>query len=328
MIEVSGTRFLVTGGAGFIGSHICEELIKQDKHVVCMDNFVNGKLNNIRHLLDNSKFSLVVGDITKILEIPSLLDTFTNIDVVFHEACSKCTVCRIDPELDMRVNAWGSYNVFEAARLKGVKKVVHASTGSVYGEPHVFPETEDHPLNPCSFYGISKLAGEKYLAAFDEYYNLNYTILRYFHVYGSRQDNSEYGGVIPIFIRNILNQEPIKIYGDGTQQRSFTYVKDVVAANFVAANNPATDKETYHVASGIQVTITDLAEMIREVMGVPEHPIEYHDWRKGDIKNFDISNEKIRGVEPLLFTNTFKEGLRETIDWYVAERNGRDSLNI
>jgi len=306
---------LVTGGSGFIGSHICEELLKQNRKVKCLDNFVNGKMTNIQKFLDNPNFKLIDASVTDILDHQELLDEFDNIDLVFHQACGKCTVCLHDPKLDLLVNAWGSFNVFEACRLKNVKKVIHASTGSVYGEPQYFPEDEKHPYNPASFYGVSKLAGERYLEVFSKMYGLRYTVLRYFHVYGTRQDSADLGGVIPIFIRNVLKNEPIKIYGDGSQIRSFTYVKNIVEANFLCANNRSADGECYNVASGLKVSILELANKIKEIAGKEDIAIEYHDWRLGDIKYFEVSNKKIRDLGLDLNLN-FDDNLKELIDWY------------
>ena len=164
------SKALVTGGAGFIGSHIVEELLKQNIHTVCIDNFVGGKEINISKFRENPLFEFIEADISN---YPAINKHFKDVEVVFHNAASKCTVCRIDPYLDLEVNAKGTFNVLEASRENGVKKIVHASTGSVYGEGRIFPQTEDHPLNPTSFYGVSKLAGEKYCNTFIDYYDMN-----------------------------------------------------------------------------------------------------------------------------------------------------------
>ena len=305
---------LVTGGAGFIGSHICEELVAQSKRVVCLDNQVAGSKENIAHLLPLENFQFVRADVS---EFEQMAPHFEGIDVVFHNAASKNTVCMDDPELDLRVNGWGAWCVAEASRRAGVQKVVHASTGSVYGELVESPQDETHPLAPRSFYGTSKLAGESYFRAFAAYHSdFRYSVIRYFHVYGPRQESGDWGGVIPIFIRRAFRGEPLVIYGDGSQVRSFTYVRDDVEANIVLANNGEADNEAYNAASGIQVTVLELAHMILHLMGRPELEIRFESWRPGDIRFFDVDNIKIRklGVE---FPTTFEGGLQTTVDWYT-----------
>ena len=306
---------LVTGGAGFIGSHICEELIEQGKRVVCLDNFVAGKEENVAHLIDNPGFSLVRADVSSLEEIQP---HFKGLDVVFHNAASKNTVCRVDPRVDLDVNAWGAWCVAEAARLEGVQKVVHASTGSVYGELVRSPQDEEHPLAPRSFYGTSKLAGESYLRAFSAYYpeDFRYSVIRYFHVYGPRQDSGEWGGVIPIFIRRALAGEPLVIYGDGSQVRSFTFVRDDVEANICLANSSAADGEAFNAASGIRVTILELAHLILDALGKEDLPIRFEDWRPGDVRDFHVDNRKIKDVGAS-FETSFEDGLKATIEWYV-----------
>ena len=305
------SKALVTGGAGFVGSHICEELIKQDIDTICVDNFVAGKMENISHLINNKKFSWVDADIS---HFSMIIDLFQGVDVVFHQAASKCTVCMVDPHLDLNVNALGTYNVLECSRRHGVSKIVHASTGSVYGEGVTFPQSEDHPLNPVSFYGVSKLAGEKYCSAFLNYYDMDITVLRYFHVYGTRQEYSDLGGVIPIFARRILSDESPIIFGDGEQLRSFTYVKDDVAANFHVALDKRSRGQVYNCASGIKVSISELAKILLKILKREDLEIIYKDVRPGDIKYFDIDNSKLRNLG-FDFKTSFEDGLIETINW-------------
>ncbi|HPL95323.1 MAG TPA: SDR family NAD(P)-dependent oxidoreductase [bacterium] len=311
MINFPYHRALVTGGAGFIGSHIAEELLSLGLEVISIDNYLSGKRENLKDFLSNSKFKEVNCDVVNYDELKRYFD---GVDIVFHEAASKKTVCLNDPRRDLEINAKGTFNILELARDFGVKKVVHASTGSVYGEAISYPQNEHHPVHPTSYYGVSKLAGEKYAMAFAKLYNLDVTVLRYFHVYGPRQEYADAGGVVPIFIRRILQNQPILIFGDGTQQRSFTYVKDVVAANILVATLPETKNQVYNCASGIKVTIQELADKIKQSLGRRELPIEYKDWVLGDIKLFDIDNSKLKqlGFE---FKTNFDSGLSETIYW-------------
>lgn len=312
-IELNYNSCLVTGGAGFIGSHICEEAVRQGLRVVCLDNLVSGTLDNIRDLIDEPNFTFVHADVS---DLDAIEPHFADVEVVFHNAASKNTVCRVDPHLDLRVNSWGAWCVAEASRRAEVTKVVHASTGSVYGELQLRPQTEDHPLNPRSYYGVSKLAGEKYLGAFAAYYeDFRYSIIRYYHVYGSRQSSSDVGGVIPIFVRQALHGGPITILGDGSQVRSFTYVKDDVDANFILANEPTTDGQAFNAASGLKITILELAHLILNYLGKPEVSIEFHAWRPGDIKDFDVDTSKFEDLN-FTFPTPFEQGLLDTIDWY------------
>ena len=309
MINVHGEKFLVTGGAGFIGSHICEELVNQGKQVVCVDDFSNGCIENLDPWWDTKLCSLFNSDLSVELDC-DMEEIFDGVDVVFHEACSKCTVCREDPQKDLMVNAWGSFRVFDYASRVGAK-VVHASTGSVYGD--CVSQHESAPYAPKSFYGVSKLAGEQYLRAWSEYSGLKWVGLRYFHVYGPRQDNSDKGGVIPIFITRMVNGEPITIFGDGEQTRSFTYVKDVVNANFLAANSAGMEGEYYNVASGMSVSLNELVGVLKGITGM-DCSVVYEPERQGDIKFFDVWNNKI-GIGKW---TQLREGLEKTIGYYHA----------
>jgi nucleoside-diphosphate-sugar epimerase len=317
MIEINDNfkKFMVTGGCGFIGSHICEELLKQNKTVICIDNMVNCDIKNIEPFLQYNNFIFIKDDIRN-LNQDKYTYLFDNLDIIFHEACGKCTVCMIEPQLDLLVNAWGTFVLLELAVKYNIKKFIHASTGSVYGEPVNFPTDENHILKPTSYYGVSKLAGERYVEVFGNMYGLNYSILRYFHVYGSRQVSSDYGGVVAIFIRKCLENKPITIYGTGEQLRSFTYVKDIVNINFLCVVNRNTDREIYNACSGIQVSINYLANLIKKNMNQINLKTIYNDWKKGDIKYFNVSNEKIKklGIE---FKTNFDEIIIELINEYT-----------
>lgn len=303
-------RALVTGGAGFIGSHLVEELLRDGIEVVSLDDYSAGKAENLAQFRDRPGFFEVNHDVSN---RDGLERYFEGVDVVFHEACSKNTVCLRDPGRDLAVNATGTLNVLTAAHKAGVKKFVHASTGSVYGEPIDFPTSELHRLHPVSYYGVSKLAADRYAHLFHHLYGMDVTVLRYFHVFGPRQDNSDVGGVVSIFGRRVLEGQPIKIYGDGTQIRSFTFVKDVVRINKLAAVTPGTGGESYNCASGIKVTISELADAIRRYFGKPDIPIEFNDWKVGDIKRFEVSNAKLLKLG-FKFQTDFATGLGLTME--------------
>jgi UDP-glucose 4-epimerase len=305
-------KALVTGGAGFIGSHIVEKLVKMGVETISLDNYFSGKHVNLEHLNHYPNFQEVTCDITD----PKNLDKyFPGIDVVFHQAASKKIICLRDPRLDLKINAEATFNLLELAVKHKVKKFVHGSTGSVYGEAQIFPQDENHPLVPTSYYGVSKLAGEKYIKVFEHLYKLDATVLRYFHVYGPRQESGKEGGVVSIFIRTMLEGKPITIFGDGTQQRSFTFVDDVVEANLLAASNPDAKGEIFNCASGIKVTIHELAEIIAGILHIKDQKITYKDWMPGDIRIFDIDNSRIVNKLGIEFLTDIKKGLNLTIDW-------------
>jgi len=304
-------RAIVTGGAGFVGSHLVESLLADGLEVISIDDYSGGKHENLSAFVGHPRFTEVDCDIT---DLDRLRPHFAGVDVVFHEAVSKMTVCLKDPRRDLEVNAKGTFNLLELARDHGVRKFVHASTGSVYGEARYYPTDEEHPLNPASYYGVSKLAAEKYVRAFSQLYGMDTSMLRYYHVYGPRQENSDVGGVVSIFARRALEGQKLTIYGDGTQLRSFTYVGDVVNANKLMASTPGTKGEAYNCASGIKVTIQELADTVLEVLDRQSVGIEYRDWKIGDIKKFDVSNAKLTRLG-MRFETSFADGLTKTLDF-------------
>lgn len=308
--DLRGRKVVVTGGAGFVGSHLCDALVALRAEVIALDDLSAGKESNVAHLEDLPNFRFVQADVCD----KSLASLFEGVDTVFHNAASKKNVCLIDPQRDLAVNAGGALNLLQIATHKGVRKFVHASTGSVYGEPRIFPTTEDHPLAPVSYYGVSKLAGERYVDVFHRLYGLDTTILRYFHVYGPRQESNEFGGVVSIFLRRIAEgQNPI-VFGDGEQVRSFTWVLDLVDANIRAAVDPRATGQAYNVASGIQVTINELAEGMLKLLD-PEGrlKVEHGEPLLGDINRFDIDNSRVREELGVRFHEDFWGTLRQAV---------------
>lgn len=304
-------KALVTGGAGFVGSHIVESLLRDGLEVISIDDYSGGKEINLSHLSGNPMLQEIKCDIT---DYDSLKKYFDGVDIVFHQAVSKMTVCMKDPRRDLEVNAEGTFNLLELSRDNSVKKFVHASTGSVYGIAKEFPTDEHHQLNPASYYGVSKLAGEKYVRLFADLYDLNTSILRYYHVYGPRQESSDVGGVVSIFARRAIENKPLIIYGDGTQIRSFTYVDDIVNINKLVALHPDSKGESYNCASGIQISINELANKVLKNLNKTEHEIIYKDWKIGDIKFFDVSNTKLKDIG-FKWNMDFDKGLEETLLW-------------
>ena len=312
--ELAGRKVVVTGGAGFVGSHLCEALVDLGADVICLDDLSAGKESNVALFRGRNNFRFAELDICA--DDAAMKEIFERVDTVFHNAASKKNICLDNPQRDLEVNAGGALNLLRHAMAAGVRKFVHASTGSVYGEPQIFPTTEDHPLAPVSYYGVSKLAGERYVDVFRHLYGLDTTILRYFHVYGPRQESNEFGGVVSIFLRRISEGQNPVVFGHGEQVRSFTYVKDLVAANIAAATDPAATGQAYNVASGIRVTINDLARGMLEILDpAGKLSVEHGDPLVGDIMEFDVANTKIReqlGLSfELDFWGTLKSALRD-----------------
>jgi nucleoside-diphosphate-sugar epimerase len=249
-------KVLVTGGAGFIGSHLCERLsLFSDVEIVSLDNHSAGDRDNLLGI----RCSDVNGDI---LDEQLVDDVMDGVDVVFHNAASKKNICLDNPKRDLDVNGKGTLMLLMAAKKHGVKKFIYASTGSVYGQPVRFPIDEDHPLNPMSYYGVSKLAGERYVQMFHKIHGLNTTVLRYFHVYGPRQSSGQHGAVIPTFINGALVGCKVDIHGSGSQERSFTFVDDVVDANILSVFYcNRSNGMIYNCASGVRITVLSMYRM-------------------------------------------------------------------
>jgi nucleoside-diphosphate-sugar epimerase len=313
-------KAIVTGGAGFVGSNLVESLLEDGLVVVSIDDYSAGSANNLKDLKKRFGSSLIEAD-CDITDKDELSKYFDDVDVVFHQACSKMTICLINPMRDLEVNASGTFNLLELSRDYGVKKFVHVSTGSVYGKAQYFPTDEKHPLNPTSYYGVSKLAGEKYARVFSDLYDMDVSILRYYHVYGPKQNSGQYGGVIAIFCEKALKNEDLTIYGDGTQIRSFTYVKDVVNINKIVAIKGGKG-EAYNCASGLKVSIQEMAEKTISLANASSK-IKYEDWKTGDIKDFEVSHQKLTDLGFKYEYLDFDKGLKETFNWYkkMVEEN-------
>ncbi len=310
--ELAGKKVIVTGGAGFIGSHLCEALLDGGARVHCLDDFSAGKMSNVAPFTTRANFHVVEKDICdRDAEMDAVFD---GCDIVFHNAASKKSVCLNDPRRDLLVNAGGTLNLLELSMKHGVGKFVHASTGSVYGEPRIFPTTEDHPLEPVSYYGVSKLAGERYVDVFHRLYGLDTTILRYFHVYGPRQESNEFGGVVSIFLRRIVEGKDLVVSGDGRQVRSFTWVKDLVEVNLRAATDPAAKGRTYNAASGIRITIDELAHRMIEMSNAQQKiDVKYGEPLVGDIMNFDVDNTRVVHELGVEFNKDFWRNLESAV---------------
>jgi UDP-glucose 4-epimerase len=305
-------KYIVTGGAGFIGSHIVEELALQDHEVVIVDNLFSGKMENIRPFLKKKNVTFVKGSIT---DLPVLKKLSEGADGIFHEGAIASVPRSIaDPLASNEANVTGTLNVLIAARDCGVRKVLFASSSSVYGNTPTLPKHEDMAPNPLSPYAVSKLTGEHYLKVFSEVYGLKTLSLRYFNVFGPRQDpKSEYAAVIPRFITTILRRESPTIYGDGGQTRDFTYVKDVVQANIRAMESDA--EGVFNVAYCKRIDLNELAGMIMEITGITV-PLVYEPPRTGDVRDSLADIRRAQDAFSYAPEYTVKTGLTETIAWY------------
>jgi UDP-glucose 4-epimerase len=301
-------RYLVTGGGGFIGSHIVEELLRRGNHVRVLDNFSTGKREN---LASAGGLEIIEGD----LRDPSALDhAIRNTDYVFHLAAFiSVPESMLDPETCFAVNAGGTVNLLEAARRAGVRKVILSSSTAVYGDTDVFPTTEETPLAPLSPYALSKQVNELYARLYTRTLGLPVVSLRYFNVYGPRQrPDSDYAAAIPIFLRKLAAGEPLVIFGDGKQSRDFIFVKDVARANLLAAASEAAG-EAFNICTGRETSLLDLLEELSEV--APRQPeVRFEAPRPGDIYRSVGSPEKAARLLGFRAETSLAEGLRQTMD--------------
>ncbi len=311
--KLSGKKIVVTGAAGFIGSHLVDALLEMGNEVIGIDNFYNGRQNNLAAAVKNTKFTLLRGDIR---DFDFLLTQFRGIDIIYHEAAFTSVPQSVQmPQACNQVNVDGVLNVLNAARRNDVKKVVFASSSSVYGDTPTLPKHEEMPLVPISPYGVAKLAGEMYFRVYYKVYGLNTTCLRYFNVFGPRQRDSPYSGVIAIFFGKIARREPLVIFGDGSQSRDFTYVKDVVTANLLAAVEPKSAGEVFNIAAGSPITLNDLAKTMLEVTNQTALQIQHQANRSGDIVHSFGDLTKARKILKYQPKFTVRTGLQDYLQY-------------
>lgn len=305
-------RYLVSGGAGFIGSHIVEELVKRGNSVRVIDNFITGKKENISAFL--GKIELIEGDIRDSSVCREAVD---GMDFVLHQAALPSVPRSIkDPILTNEINVTGTLNLLLASRDANIKRVVFASSSSVYGDNPQLPKKEGLEGTPLSPYAISKRVGEMYCRVFSQVFNLSTVCLRYFNIFGPRQDPfSQYAAVIPNFITKMLKDENPVIFGDGEQSRDFTYVSNVVEANILAANAGGISGEVFNIACGERTTVNSLVENINEVLDKRINP-SYDKPRPGDVKHSFADISKARKTIKYEPSVSFSEGLKKTIFWF------------
>lgn len=313
---MKGKKVVVTGGLGFIGSHLVEALV-EDNDVIIIDNRSTGTLENLSDFGDKRP-EVIEGDVAAL----NLKEIFNSCDYVFHLAALPSVVRSIDdPQASNESNTTGTLNVLVAAKESDIKKVVFASSSSVYGDAAALPKREDMCLAPLSPYAVTKAAGELYCSVFQHVYGLSTVSLRYFNVFGPRQNPySQYAAVIPKFIIALLNNSPPTVYGDGEQSRDFTFVRHVVEANVRACESSKTG--TFNIACGRSITLNELIDLLSEILGKTIAPT-YGAPRLGDVRHSlaDITKAQSLGYEP---HSNLKEELEETIRWFARENRSED----
>lgn len=307
-------KILVTGGAGFIGSHVVDAYIAAGHTVTVVDNLSSGSRSNI-----NADARLIVADIRH----PSLLDIFASErpEIVSHLAAQiSVRVSITDPLHDANVNILGTINVLEAARRAGVRKIIYSSSGgAAYGEPHYVPCDEDHPIEPLSPYGVTKYAAEHYVALYRRLYGCDTTVLRYPNVYGPRQDPYGEGGVVAIFTAQMLRNEPVTIYGTGDQERDFVMVADIAAANLAALDRGG--GEIINLGSGKGTSVGEMYRLLAALLNYRQSPL-YRPARAGEVFKISLTNERatrLLGWKPMI---ALPDGLRMTAEAIRLQMSG------
>lgn len=315
-------RLLITGGAGFIGSNLVEFFLNQNCLVTCLDNFSTGHHHNIAPFINHENFTLIEGDIRN---LETCRKAAKNQDYILHQAALGSVPRSIEnPVLTNHVNIGGFLNMLVAAKDEGVKRFIYAASSSTYGDSERLPKVEDKIGSPMSPYAITKYVNELYAANFKTLYNLDSIGLRYFNVFGRRQDsNSTYAAVIPKFVNKFMTHESPVINGAGDYSRDFTYIDNVVLMNMLCLTTPNTEalNQIYNTACGARTSIKDMTNYIQEYLaefdkGISNINIEYGPIRDGDVPHSLASidkAEKLLGYKP---SHTFKEGLKEAISWY------------
>lgn len=317
-------KILVTGGAGFIGSNLCEELVKKGNYVVCLDNFSTGHIENIQGLLDNNRFKLIEGDIRN---LDTCLKAVNGVDVVFHEAALGSIPRSIDdPITTNAVNISGFLNMLVAAKNAKIDRFIFAASSSAYGDNETIPKVEDTIGKPLSPYALTKYVDELYAHVFSITYGLKYIGIRYFNVFGRRQDpNSAYAAVIPLFIKKLLKHEQPIINGDGSNSRDFTYIDNIIHINMLALETlpPKAFNQIYNGAGGENTSVLELEQLITKNLSAYDNCIDcivpiFGPNRIGDVKHSKASISKARELLGYTPVCTFEDGLKKTIYWYLT----------
>lgn len=316
-MQLADARVLITGGAGLIGSHIADHLLREGvRHIVVLDNFSRGRRENLAAALSQGRVSVIEGDIR---DRGTVARAMQDIDLVFHQAAIRITQCAQEPRLALEVLADGTFNVLEAAVQAGVRKIIAASSASIYGLADAFPtEERHHPYNNRTLYGAAKAFNEGLLRSFHETYGLHYVALRYFNVYGPRMDvHGAYTEVLIRWMEQIAQGLPPVILGDGTQTMDFVYVEDVARANILAVRADASD-EVCNVATGRETSLNDLARALLAVMGSSLAPEYGPERRVNPVPRRLASTAKAATVLGFRAETTLEDGLKRLVQWWRA----------
>ncbi|TNE75358.1 MAG: SDR family oxidoreductase [Bacteroidetes bacterium] len=320
--RIAHKKVVVTGGAGFIGSNLCEELLSHNNHVVCFDNLSTGFKENILHLLDHPSFEFLEGDIR---DLDTCKRAVSGADIVLHQAALGSVPRSIhDPLTTNSVNIDGFLNMLIAARDEGIKRFVYAASSSTYGDSTELPKVEEKIGNPLSPYAVTKYVNELYASVFSKNYGMEVIGLRYFNVFGRRQSPSgAYAAVIPKFVEAFIRLEAPVINGDGSFSRDFTYIDNVIEMNHLAATteNPEAIGEVYNTACGEQMSLNDLANELKTLLSafnpeISNIEVIHGPERKGDIPHSLASIEKARRILQYNPSHSVSQGLKEAIQWY------------
>ena len=319
---IENKQVLVTGGAGFIGSNLCENLLEHGNKVTCMDNFLTGKKSNIAHLIGHGNFTLIEGDIRNPHDCNKGTD---GIEIVLHQAALGSVPRSInDPLTTNEININGFLNMLYSSKEQGVKRFVYAASSSTYGDSKELPKKEEIIGMPLSPYAVTKYVNELYAHVFSNLYGMETIGLRYFNVFGRKQDpNGAYAAAIPKFIKAFMNHESPKINGDGSQTRDFTYIDNVIQANHLAGSTQNKDalNKVFNIACGDQSILIDLVENLRLLLSnfdskIASVKITHGPERVGDVKHSLASIEKAQSLLNYQPTHNVSKGLNEAIEWY------------
>ncbi len=311
--------YLVTGGAGFIGSNLVAAILARGERVRVLDNFATGKRANLAEF--ETQIEIIDGDLR---DRNTVAQAVKDVDYVLHQAAlGSVPRSLVDPHTTHEVNATGTLNLLWAAKEAGIKRFVLASSSSVYGNTPTLPKEESMPSQPVSPYAVSKLAAERYAMSFHAVYGLPAVALRYFNVFGPKQDpDSQYAAVIPRFISALMNGKPPVIYGDGEQSRDFTFIENVVAANLLACTAPAAAGHFMNIACGERYSLNLLAQHLAEIMGKNLTPV-YEPERAGDVKHSLAGIARATRLLEFAPRIKFQEGLQRTVAWYLKSHPRR-----
>lgn len=318
-MKLSETDVLVTGGAGFIGSHLVDLLIEEGCRVRVIDNLANGTMENLKQHDRSSRFEFIKADIN---DKDAVAKALKGAGAVFHLACLGVRHSIKYPMENHRVNAEGTLNLLRHAYANNVKRFIHCSSSEVYGTAVRVPMTEEHPTNPCTIYGASKLAGEAYARAYYMTYGMEIVILRPFNTYGTRSHHEgDAGEMIPKSIVRALSGQPVLVFGDGKQTRDFTYVEDMVKGIFQAALCDKVVGQTFNIGSGSEILISEIA---KKIIGITKShsEIEYLENRPGDVLRLYADAAKFKRLTAWASKVPLEEGLRKTVEWFISRPEG------